>query len=75
MVVADEPASVVVKLWANVLQADARLAWTLVFNRTITTGEPFALPSGYLSQEFQAQIETASPVQGLLLAEDVDDLA
>ena len=75
MVVADEPASVVVKLWANVLQPGGALNWTLVFNRTITSGEPFALPGGYLSQEFQAQIGTASPVQGLLLAEDAEDLA
>lgn len=74
MVVADEPESVQVELWADVLQANGSRVWTNVFTRTVTGGEPFALPSGYLAQDFQAQLTTSSPVQGFLLAEDVADL-
>ena len=73
LVVADEPVSVAVTLWANVLQSGGALAWTSVLTRTVTSGEVFTLPAGYLAQEYQAQLVTTGPVQGLLLAEDPDD--
>ncbi len=74
MVVADEPESVVVTLMADVLQADQSRVWSTTFSRTVVSGEPFALPSGYLAQDFQVQLQTAGPVQGFLLAEDISDL-
>ena len=74
MVIADAPVSVTVTIWANVLQASGALAWTQVFARTVTTGEMFALPSGYLAQEYQAQLTTSGPVNALLLAEEPADL-
>lgn len=73
-VVADSPISVQVTLWANVLQTNGTYSWTQVFQRTVTAGEPFALPAGYLAQDFQAQLVTTGPVQGLVLAEGIEDL-
>lgn len=75
LVVATEPVVVTVTLWANLLQADGSMVWTQVFTRSVVSGRPFALPGNYLSQEFQAQLETAGAVQGLLIAEDINDLA
>lgn len=74
LVVADSPISVGLTIWANVLQPGGGYTWTQVFTRTVTAGEPFALPGGYLAQEFQAQVVTTGPVQGLLLAEGIEDL-
>ena len=73
MIVADEPVSVVFKLYAAVLQPDQTTVWTLMFTRTVMSGEPFSLPSGYIAQDFQVEVQTTGPVQGLLLAEDVAD--
>lgn len=44
------------------------------FDKSVTSGEPFKLPPGYLSQDFQPRLASAYPVQGLIVAEDVDDL-
>lgn len=74
LVVADEPVSVDVTLWANLRQADNSLVWTQVHRQTVTSGVPFALPGGYLAQEFQARVITTGPVQALLIAEDESDL-
>jgi hypothetical protein len=74
MIVADQPVSVVFRLYAAVLQADRTTVWTEMFNRTVTSGEPFSLPAGYLAQDFQVEVQTTGPVQGVLLAEDVADL-
>jgi len=74
MIVADGPVSVAFKLYAAVLQPDQTTVWTLMFSRTVTSGEPFSLPSGYLAQDFQVEVQTTGPVQGVLLAEDVADL-
>lgn len=65
LVVADTPISVAVTLWGD---------GTSRFTRTVTSGEPFALPAGYMAQDFQAQMVTTGPVQGLLIAEDASDL-
>lgn len=70
MLVADEPVAVQWKLWANVLQPNYSKAWQLIDSRTVTAGEAFALPSGYLAQEFQVEIASAGPVQGVMLAEE-----
>lgn len=75
MVMADEPASVVVTLWANVLQASGVQVWTQVFSDTVTACEPFPLPGGYLAHDFQAQLQTGKPVNALLIADDVSDFA
>jgi hypothetical protein len=64
LVIADTPISVAVTLWADGVS---------VYAGTITSGEPFALPGGYLRQHFQAQLVTTGPVQGFLLAEDAGD--
>jgi hypothetical protein len=74
MIVADEPVSVAFKLYAAVLQADKTTVWTEMFSRTVTSGEPFSLPAGYMAQDFQVEVQTTGPVQGVLLAEDVADL-
>lgn len=74
MVIADSPISVVVTLWANVLQADQSHVWTQVFTGIVTTGEVFPLPSNYLSQEYQGQLVTTGAVQGLLIAEEAEDI-
>jgi len=74
MVVSDLPISVVVRLYALLLQSGGTYVWTEVFNRTVTSGQPFALPAGYLAQDFQAEITTTAPVQALLIAEDVGDI-
>lgn len=75
MVVADEPVAVTVTLWANVLQTGNTFAWTQVFTRTVTSGEPFTLPGGYVAHDFQAQLESTGPVSGLVVADDVSDFA
>jgi hypothetical protein len=66
--------SVAFKLYAAVLQADKTTVWTEMFSRTVTSGEPFSLPAGYMAQDFQVEVQTTGPVQGVLLAEDVADL-
>lgn len=75
LVVADEPVSAEVTLWANLPQPNGTHVWTQVFQRTVVAGEPFSLPSGYLAQEIQARIVTTGPVQGLMLGEGIEDLA
>jgi hypothetical protein len=75
LIVADQPVSVAFSLWASLLQADGTYVMTSVFTRTVTTGEAFALPSGYLARDFQVQMVTTGPVQGVMLAESPDDFA
>jgi len=74
LVVANEPVSALVTLWAALLQGDGTTVMTEIFADTVTGGEPFTLPGGYESREFQVQIETAGPVQGFLMAGDLEDL-
>lgn len=74
LVVADEPVFATVTLWANLEQPGGTFVWTQMFSRTVISGVPFSLPDGYTAREFQAQIETVWPVQGLLIAEDAGDL-
>ena len=64
MVVADTPVEVHVTIWADGSQ---------VFAGTVVSGDAFPLPSGYLAQDFQAQLVTTGPVQAFLLAEDASD--
>lgn len=74
LVIGDTPISAVVTLYANVLQTDGTHAWTSVFSGTVTAGVAFSLPGGYMAQEFQAQLVTTGPVQGLVIVEEPDDL-
>lgn len=74
MLVADEPVSVGVTLWANIQQTSGAFVWTQVFTDTVTAGVAFSLPAGYLASEYQVQLVTTGPVQAFLLAEDAKDL-
>lgn len=74
MLVADEPVSAVVTVWANKLQAGGAYAWTVVFTGTVVSGQEFPMVGNYSAFEFQAEITTTGPVQGFLLAEDPMDL-
>ena len=50
---------------------------TLRFTKTVTSREPFAMPSGYLADEFAVELEVPAgrAVQGVALAESVLELA
>lgn len=74
LVIGDTPISVAMTLYANALQTDGTHAWTAVFTGTVTAGVAFALPGGYMAQEFQAQLVTTGPIQGLIVVEEPDDL-
>lgn len=74
LVIADSPISVALTVWAYIQQADGSFAWTVVLSSTVTAGQAFMMPSGYMAQQYQAQLVTSGPVQGFMLAEDVDDL-
>lgn len=75
MLVADVPVVVQFKLWANILQPNGARLWTLVVDQSVTTGEPFQLPSGYMAQDFQVQVDTTGALQGVMLAEAIEDFA
>lgn len=74
MVTADEPMSVQFKLWANLQQSNGTRVWTEVESLTITSGQPVTLKGDYLAQEYQAEIKSAGPVQGVQLADAIEDL-
>lgn len=75
LVVSDEPVLTTVTLWANLLQADGARVWTQMFSRVVQSNREFAMPGGYNAYDFQAQIESAKPVQALLIGEDFEDVA
>jgi hypothetical protein len=52
-------------------------AWAdgvLKTTRTVTSGRPFTLPAGFLASEWQFDLQTAGAVQGLVVAETIDEL-
>lgn len=53
------------------LYADNRAPWT----RSVTNSDPFTLPSGYLAENHQIQIETSGDVTGVVMAETLDEIA
>lgn len=52
------------------LYADARAPWT----RTVTSQEPFFLPSGYLAESYQFEISTTGDVTGVVVADNLAEL-
>ncbi len=52
------------------LYADARAAWA----KTVASKEPFALPSGYLAENYQIEVETASDITGVVVADSLEEL-
>jgi hypothetical protein len=73
-IIGDHPVSAVFTLWGNNLQPNGTRAWTQVYSATITHSEPFELPSGYEAQEYQFQIESSAPIQGVMIGEDVTEI-
>ena len=52
------------------LYADARAAWT----KTVTDAEPFWLPPGYLAENYQIEISTATDVTGVIVTDTLREL-
>lgn len=52
------------------MYADARSAWT----KTVTSKEPFWLPSGYLAENYQFEVSTANDVTGVIITDNLQDL-
>lgn len=73
-IIGDHPVSAVFTLWANALQSDNTRLWTQVYTTTVTHSEPFELPSNYEAQEYQFQIESAAPIQGVMICEDISEM-
>lgn len=74
MVIAEVPQTVQFQLFAELVQPGGARAMTSVLSRTVSTGMPFALPAGYLAHDFQVMLTSGGPVQGVMLAESVEDL-
>lgn len=53
------------------LLADARATWT----RTVTSKKPFNLPSGYLADDYQIEVSTATDITGVVVAETLAEIA
>jgi len=70
-------------LGAASVEADSYVALTfklyadgvLKFTKTVTDGEPFRLPGGYLSNIYQVQLSGTDTVTGVSIAETIFDLA
>ena len=65
-VVADSYASVVFKLYAD---------GVLKHTQTVLNSDPFRLPPGYTAQNFQVEVASTSPVQGMAMAHSIQELA
>lgn len=64
------------KLWGGVHSEETGWsAGALRLTKTVTSREPFNLPSGYTADDFQVEIITAHPVSGVAIAATVEDLA
>jgi predicted ATP-dependent protease len=50
-------------------------AGALKHTQTVATGEPFRLPGGYYAQDIQIEIVTNKPVQGVMLAHSMQEMA
>jgi hypothetical protein len=53
------------------LYADARAPWV----KTVTKNGPFFLPSGYVADNYQIGIDTATDVTGVAVAETLDEIS
>lgn len=68
---------VVFRMWRSKRNTlTGNIDMVLAKTRTVTSREPFSLPGGYLSDEFQFEIEAAAgvAVQGFAVAETVEEL-
>ena len=54
-----------IRIWAD---------GALVHEQAVNSSTPFRLPSGFIAQEWQAEIETANPVLSVAIAHAVDEL-
>jgi hypothetical protein len=63
------------KLWSGLHGTSGWPNGSLRLTKTVTSREPFNLPSGYLADDFQVEIVTAHPVTGVAIAGTVTDLA
>jgi len=52
------------------LRADARSPWV----RTVTSKEPFALPSGYTAENYQIEVSTDNDITGVIVTDNLRDL-
>jgi len=72
-----------VNLGAAMVEAESYAALTfklyadgvLKLTKTVTSGEPFRLPGGYLSNIYQVQLSGTDTVTGVSIAETIFDLA
>ena len=48
--------------------------WTLIHTKTVTNDQPFRLPGGYSSEEFQCEVVGTGPLEAVLVAEEMGDL-
>ncbi len=48
--------------------------FTKTYGKSVTSGQPFRLPSGWLADEWRVEISTANPVQAVLIGNDVAEL-
>ena len=72
-----------VNLGAASVEADSYVSLTfklyadgvLKFTKTVTDGDPFRLPGGYLSNIYQVQLSGTDTVTGVSIAETIFDLA
>lgn len=53
------------------LYADGRAGWA----KTVSSGDPFWLPDGYYAENFQIEVSTAKDVTGIVIADDIGELA
>jgi hypothetical protein len=47
----------------------------LRFTKSVSSAEPFRLPSGFQATDWQVQVETGNPVQGVVLATTMEETA
>lgn len=47
---------------------------TLRFTKTVADGKPFRLPTGFVAQDWQFSIDTTTPVQALLVGNDMREI-
>jgi hypothetical protein len=62
-------------LWALLQTANPDApAWTQIISKTVTNDQPFRLPGGYASDQFQRQIVGTGPCEGVFVADDISEL-
>jgi hypothetical protein len=62
------------KLYAGRFSVDGWSAGALKTTKTVTSRAPFWLPSGYLAEDIQIELSSASPITGVAVAGSILDL-